>query len=315
MQKLHIVLSCTARKRASEHRYPRLRHVGQAPVSDRVEQWASLVSKAPRRYVAADLYAGEYWQTGMKLACRAASVGEMSVSVVSAGLGLIGIHEEVPMYGATLAAHHPDSVLATSDPVTPSHVRRQWWAELTRAAILRRHGPQRLVDLKAPGPDTGVMVCLGRSYLDAIATDLLALVERLGDPRRLMVFASGGPLAGLEECWVAVSGSLRLTLGGSLSSTNLRAAMAVLGELGTMPANADKARSVVATLTASAGELPSFDRRRQSNDAILDWILDHLVAVPNASKTAALRRFRDEGKACEQARFGRLFDHAREMAT
>ena len=315
MQKLHIILSCTARKRASEPGYPRLRSVGRAPVSARVERWAALVSTAPRRYVAADLYAGEYWQTGMKLACLAGSVGEISVSVVSAGLGLVGIHEEVPTYGATLAARHPDSVLATSDPVTPSHVRRQWWDELTRSAILRRHGPQRLVDLKVPGPDTGVMVCLGRSYLDAIATDLLALVECLGDPRRLMVFASGGPLAGLEECWVAVSGSLRLTLGGSLSSTSLRAAMAVLGERGTMPADADKARSIVATLTASAGELPSFDRRRLSNDAILDWILDHLAEIPDRSKTSALRRFRDDGKACEQARFGRLFDAAREMAT
>ena len=114
---------------------------------------------------------------------------------------------------------------------------------------------------------------------------------------------------------MAVSGSLRLTLGGSLSSTNLRAAKAVLAELGTLPPNVDKARSIVATLTATAGELPSFNRRRQWDDVILDWILGHLAENPHATKTAALRRFRDEGKACEQARFGQLFDRAREMAT
>ena len=315
MKKLHIVLACTARKRASEPGYPRLRSVSRVPVSDRVEQWAALVSTAPRRCVAAELYAGEYWQIGMELASCAALARQVSVSVVSAGLGFVGLHDQVPMYEATLAARHPDSVLATSGPAAPNHVRRQWWDELTRAEVLRRHGPQRLVDLAEDASDTSVMVCVGRNYLDAVATDLTALAERLGDPERVMVFASGRPLAGLEECWVAVSGSLRLTLGGSLSSTNLRAAKAVLAELGTLPPNSGKARSIVATLTATAGKLPSFNRRRQRDDVILDWILDHLVGVPNASKTAALRHFRDEGKACEQARFGRLFDHAREMAT
>ena len=314
MQKLHAIFSCTARKRGSESWYPRLRSVGRVPVSDRVEQWADLVSAVPRRYVAADLYAGEYWQTGMELASRAALTGQISVSVVSAGLGLVGVHDEVPMYGATLAARHPDSVLATVSSAAPSQVRRQWWDELTRTEVLGRDGPQRLVELEKHGSSTGVMVCLGRSYLDAVATDLVALVERLGDPERVMVFASGTPRAGLEECWVEVSGSLRLTLGGSLSSTNLRAAMAVLAELGTSPLNVDKARSIVATLTATAGELPTYDRRRQSDEMILDWMVDHLTEAPNATKTVALRCFRDGGNACEQARFGRLFDDAREMA-
>ena len=313
MQKLHVVLSCTARKRASEPGYPRLRNVGRAPVADRVEQWAALASRAPRRYVAADLYAGEYWQTGKEFVARAESAGRTRVSVVSAGLGLVGIHDGVPMYGATLAARHPDSVLGASGSAAPSQVRQQWWDGLTRAAILGLHRPSRLVDLAENEANASVMVCIGRSYLDAVAVDLAALVERLGDPERVMVFASGVPLAGLEECWVPVPGSLRLALGGSLSSTSTRAAIAVLAELGTSPPSTERARSIVGALAATAGELPSFDRRRQCDDVILGWILDYLAEVPNGRKTAALRRFRDEGNACEQARFGRLFDDAREI--
>ena len=159
------------------------------------------------------------------------------------------------------------------------------------------------------------MVCIGRSYLDAVAEDLATLVERLGDPEQVMIFASGAPLAGLERCWVTVPGSLRLTLGGSLSSTSPRAAMAVLATLGTSVPDADKARGIVDKLAATTGELPSLDRRRQCDDMILEWIFDYLADAPNGSKTAALQRFRDEGNACEQARFGKLFDHAREMVT
>ena len=315
MRKLHIILSCTARKRGLESGYPRLRSVGRVPVSDRVAEWTALVATTPRRFVAADLYAGEYWQTGMQLASCAEPLEQISVSVVSAGLGLVGIHDKVPMYGATLAAQHPDSVLATSDLATSRHVRRQWWDELTCAEVLRRDGPQRLVDLGQVGSSTNLMVCVGRDYLDAVASDLTDLIECFGDSERVMIFASGKPLAGLEKCWVAVSGSLRLLLGGSLSSTNLRAAKAVLAEHGSLDPNVDEARSIVATLTAMAGGLPYFQRRRQRDDVILDWIQDHLVKVPSATKTASLRRFRDEGNACEQARFGRLFDYAREMRT
>lgn len=314
MRKLHVILSCTARKRASEPGYPRLRSVGPSPVPDRVERWAALVSTAPYRHVAADLYAGEYWQTGMELASRAELVGQIQVSVVSAGLGLVGIHDKVPMYSATLAPRHPDSVIAASGSAAHSQVRRQWWDGLTRAAVLGHHRPRRFIDLAEHEPNASVMVCVGRSYLDAVAVDLITLVERLGDPERVMVFASGTPLAGLEGCWIAVPGRLRLALGGSLSSTNLRAASAVLTELGTLTPNASRARDIVATLTATAGDLPSFDRRRQGDDAILDWILDHLAEAPNENKTAALRCFRDQGNACEQARFGRLFDDAREMS-
>ena len=313
MQKLHVILSCTARKRASEPGYPRLRSVTRASVPDRVEQWAALVSTAPCRYVAADLYAGEYWQTAMELASRAELAGQIRVSVVSAGLGLVGIQDEVPMYAATFAARHPDSVLAASGLTTHSQVRRQWWDGLTRAAVLGHHRPRGLADLAEHGPNASVMVCIGRSYLDAVAVDLTDLVERLGDPERVMIFASGAPLTGLEDCWVAVPGRLRLTLGGSLSSTSLRAATAVLTELGTLTPNTDRARSVVATLAETAGEPPSFNRRRQNDDAILDWILDHLAEAPNGNRTSALRCFRDEGNACEQARFGRLFDDARAL--
>ena len=136
MQELHIILSCTARKRGSELGYPRLRSVDLAPLSDRVEQWVNLVAAASPRHVAADLYAGEYWQVGMELASRAALAGQSSVSIVSAGLGLVGAQDEVPMYGTTLAAGHPDSVLTVLESAGRAQVRRQWWKELTGTQVL-----------------------------------------------------------------------------------------------------------------------------------------------------------------------------------
>jgi len=167
--------------------------------------------------------------------------------------------------------------------------------------------------LAEPDSSATVIVCLGRNYLDAVVTDLVALVERLSDPERVIIFASGTPLVDLEDCWVTVPASLRLAVGGSLSSTNIRAAMAVLADLGRSTPIAHQARIIVGKLAATTGELPSLKRCRHDDKAISEWMFDHLVDFPATSKTSALQRFRDEGNACEQIRFGRLFDEAYEL--
>lgn len=311
---IHVILSCTARKRG-EVGDLRLGQVGCAPVRTRAERWYSMLAAADWCHEVSNLYAGEYWRAGLELVARAGRLGAVHTSVVSAGLGLVGLTERAPTYSATLSARHPDSVLACSESEPPRDIRRRWWDRMTSLTVSEETGhPRRLADLVEDGSGATVMVCLGRAYLDAVADDLLRLLGRLSEPRSGMIFGSGVPVAGLEDQWVPVPGNLRLRLGGSLGSIAPRAALAVIASSEPDPPKVDTARRAVADLAAGTAALPSHERERQSDDDIRAWLVNHLSRSPGATKTASLRRLRDEGLACEQSRFGDLFAEASELA-
>ena len=68
------------------------------------------------------------------------------------------------------------------------------------------------------------------------------------------------------------------------------------------------ARVVVASIVRSGDPLPRYERKRLDDDEVRAWIQSFLAASPEGTKSAALSEFRESGRACEQSRFGRLFE-------
>jgi hypothetical protein len=226
---------------------------------------------------------------------------------MSAGLGLVAADDPVPAYDATFTQHDPDSVCAGEPRATAA--RRRWWAELAEwQGPAGRKGPSRLADLAAT-PYSRILVCVGPDYLDAAADDLRAARREVGDDR-LVIMASGEPIEGLSDVWVRCPGRLRVRLGGSMVSTGVRAAKGVIESLAhAEDLNAFRARQVIGDWTRLAAPLPTYQRSRLTDDAVLDWIRTDLRAHPeSATWSSALRRLRDQGYACEQRRFAGLFD-------
>ena len=307
----HIVLSCTNRKRTGAASYPRLRDVIADDVESRAAAWISMLDGEQPFGLARDLYAGEYWRAGLELAERAEGLSPTSTWVLSAGLGLINLDDEVPAYGATLAGGHEDSVVTPKDQKSARDVRRSWWSALASwQGPVGRGRPRRLSDLARDGAPT-IFVCAGPDYLTASAPELVEVSSDLGHGR-LLVFGSGGPEAGLESAWVRVPGQLRLRFGGSMSSTGVRVASAIVDEVAKSGEfGADEVRSLVASWCGATSPLPRFERKKLSDRDVELWIASDLEAHSGAvNKSAALRRFRDDGFACEQSRFGRLYDRA-----
>lgn len=315
MQKLHLILSCTARKRSDSVDFPRLRRVRASTVAEGASAWAELVGSETNRRRASELYAGEYWQAAMGLVGQSACHRPTEASVISAGLGLVDVRLEIPTYGATFAAGHPDSVNSVWPFADQAEVRRTWWKELTSIDVLGIGQARRIAHLAADVDRTAVAVCVGRNYLDAAVADLCALGDRAGTGTQLLVFGSGAPMPGLEQYWIEVPGALRLALGGSLASTSVRTVRAVIDDAQGSVLTADVARASVSRLAAGVGPLPRHDRRRLDDGLILKWIVRCIENDPACTKTVALRKFRDAGNACEQARFGRLFAEVRGTMT
>lgn len=306
----HIVLSCTNRKRTGTGAYPRLREVPPGDLATRASVWIDTVSASSRRQVVRDLYAGEYWQAGLGLSSVAARHHQAEVWAVSAGLGLVHGDDVVPAYAATFASRHPDSVV-WSGRSTPGDQRRAWWTELaawTGPGGGRR--PRRLADLAAT-PDSRMLVCIGPDYVDAASDDLRAAHKILGDERLVVVGSSKAP-PGVSDVWVRCPGKLRMRFGGSMASTGVRTARALIEQLepsGRL--NARAARDLVESWVTKAPSLPVADRPRLSDEELVAWIVADTAAHPDAAtKSAALRRLRADGLACEQSRFGRIFARA-----
>ena len=315
MNRLHVVLSCTNRKRAPVPASLRLGSLSE-DVEDRVATWIERLEGASLGVEAEHLYAGEYWRAGMKLRTIARERFEVDVWVLSAGFGLIGIGQRICPYGATLSAGHADSVVTRSaGSLVIGCQRRRWWSALSAWNGPGGDGSRRtLTALAAHDPEASILVCAGQDYLEAIGEDLVQAQNRLTCTEQLLVFGSAAPSIPLASSWVQVPGRLRTCLGGSLSSTGVRAAMAALS---TCPANgqlrASEAQRVVGALTESSEGLPAYQRKRLEDHEIDGWIRKHTLAVSTATRSRALRTFRDEGMACEQSRFGRLFDAATEV--
>ena len=278
-------------------------------VVQRAAEWTNRLESTRCTVAALDLYTGNSWYVAREL--RNTLGDDCLLWALSAGFGLLGADDDIAPYGATLADRHADSVVRRSDPDGASRVARTWWG-----ALCDWQGPnsqttchREIASVAAERPAGLFVVCAGRSYVDAIADDLALAASRLAVPERLIIFGSGEcPDDRLRRSWVRVPAQVRLAVGGALNSLFVRVARCTLVENGPSHANVPVARAVVDRLAASV-ERPADTRREKASDQqIADWIVGELRNEERISKSAALRRFRDSGRACEQNRFGHLFD-------
>jgi len=307
---LHVVLTCTNRKRRNAAGSLRLGAL-TGSVEERASAWIDRVSGATLDIEAERLYAGEYWTAGMALRGTARNRFDVRVWVLSAGFGLIGVSQRICAYGATFSSGHPDSVVSHLNG-KPVEQRHEWWTALSAwMGPAGGSGPRTLSALAELDPSASVIVCAGHDYLDAVSQDLLKAQTRLASSQQLVIFGAGPHQLGLAESWVATPGRLRTRLGGSMSSVSVRAARAAVAVCpSNAPFLAGAARIVVDALAHVCEPLPTFERKRLDDQDIREWIRGDARINPSATKSSALRRLRDEGMACEQSRFGRLFNTA-----
>ena len=303
---VHVFVACTNRKSRKTRADLRLRSI-QRDFSKRASSWINRVSGMPGEVPAADLYSGESWFVARGL--RSELDGLCSLWALSAGFGLVHADDLLVPYSATLSTGHPDSVFRSGDRIDPTRATRWWWSSLSDWAGPANGNRQRSIEsVAAAHPDSALVVCVGRAYLAAVVDDLVKATNELSDPQRLMVFGSGVcPDPRIAHSWIQVPAKARQSVGGSLASLSVRAAKHVLALGQPTALNACSARSVLSALTRSLDELPQIRRRKQTDDEIVDWITDEALRSPGLTKTTALRRLRDSGRACEQSRFGDLF--------
>ncbi len=258
--------------------------------------WVQKVSKLPARYAVDQLYAGR----GFRLAKSAAASVRARLYVVSAGLGLVAADRQVPVYGLTVSPGHAESVAAR---VQGDFDPAAWFS-----AILQGPHSVQWADAFAEG-EGRVLVALTRPYAEMIGSSLLALpASSLGRLRIFGVSLSKVLPTEIQRAVMPYDGRLDTIIPGTRADFSQRALDHFARLVASGADDQDREADSDAVRRALAGVIsPRLAQRpRQTDEEILRLIRKQLMTQSGVGRV--LRALRDQdGVACEQARFSRLY--------
>lgn len=286
LQKLTIVVTCTDRKSLAVHEQRMLRSL---PRPSSVSAWTKRIEATKTVVPLRNLYQGDAWSQLPRLENTSRAAGFDAVTfVASAGLGLRPVSDVAPAYGATFTPNQLDSIPGT---VTQ---QRKWWDELNE---WNGSGGEL--------PNSPTLFVLSRRYADVLAP----LVAKAAVTNSVLVV--GGSDSIDASLRLPADAKLRATLGGTLGALNMRAAVEWMDRLTSTAIDSRADRESWDAWAQVVGRHERYDRAPLGDKEVLEAIRLIRAQEPAISKTRALRALRDNGIACEQKRFGRLFETAR----
>lgn len=289
-----VVTICAQQKRVRPSRSSTPAILAASKQSDLERGWRATLAALPACTLASDLYAGR----AFGLAKDAARITNSALYVVSAGLGLVAGATAVPAYGLTIAKDGPESVLGkVVGPFNPA----DWFAGLLS-------GPYSTDWTRIVGAGRGrVLVALTKPYAEMVGESLSAVPQDALD--RIRIFGAGlssALPAILQSALVPYDERLDTLFPGTRSDFAQRAMHHFANLVAHLPVDQrGDAEAVRACLDRV--DAPVRPTRMQRTDSELLTIISGRLA-PQASASRLLRQLRDEdGIACEQGRFARLF--------
>lgn len=312
---VHIIASCTDRKREEVPEALRLRAVTAPTIEERARTWWKRLQGAEVPTVqASNLYAGEHWRVVQGLPSVAQSSGYMpSLWVASAGYGLIPDTAPIRPYSATFSQGHEDSVVLNGQARDSSRLLRQWWTALAAHDGPVRSSVRSIQMLARSAPGASIIVVASPSYVRAMSEDLLAAAKSLQHPERLLVVSASSPLLRKELAphWVPSTAHLQDRLGGSRLSLHARVARSILEKGDGRPLDSTRVREKYARLIRRSAPPRRYERQVMTDSEVQRFIRQMTTEGVN-SWSAGLRLLRSRGFACEQSRFKKLFQDIKE---
>ena len=293
---INVVVSCTERKSEPAEPFLCARELTRLDFDARIADWIERLALAREasRLPARELYQGEHWAVARELAKQE----NVALWVASAGHGLISVNQEVASYQATFAAGHDDSVALSRSQSECDDQRAKWWAEI-------QNGKQNRVTVEFLASQAPVLVAASRPYLAAMEGELLTAAS--ARPGKVILATVGPVPPKLRQLCSQGSGRLRGVLNGSMQSVNVRLAEAIVKAADGGDITLDSAIRETKRLMKEAPPLERFSRQLLSDEQVSACIVKHLVPEVGPSCSVLHRQLRNEGMACEQSRFSRLY--------
>jgi hypothetical protein len=295
---IHLITNCTKNKRKI-YNIPTISisDLRSTTLEDRVHEWRGLIEKNVSRVPAKDLYCGGHWSV-----VRDIHDNGCEVFVLSAGFGFIGIDSEITRYDATFNTGDKNSILQSSTEISRDEWNIEWWKQLNRV----REDKYSLSELYLHNKSDCFFITVPPLYLNVIQPELIELKEAgLVTPMNTFIISSGASISSsLSDLYLPVTADFSAFLRGSRGTLGIRMAQYFIDGLTGVESIADTIKYRHSKLLELSEKPIKYNRKKMLDGDIRLWISQQKTS----SVTLALRNFRDEGNACEQKRFGKLFN-------
>lgn len=292
-----VVTICASRKRIPPSTGATAVSLPIGPQEGVESAWLETLTREQPMVTAQDLYRGR----GFALARQAAGIAGSSLFILSGGLGLVAAARHVPSYGLTVSKGQGESI---GSRVVGKFDATKWFSALTC-------GPYSLKWTDIVGESGRILLCLTRPYAAMVGESLLELSPAARSRLRIFGASVSEVLpTGLRPTVAPYDGRLDAVLPGTRADFSQRALRHFVGlAVPSDPLDRDADFAVVESALKNAVEPRRIRRPRRSDEEILGLISMRLGSqVGIARILRALRQ--EEGIACEQSRFSRLYRDA-----
>jgi len=296
-----VVVNCGRRKSLTHSDYATPVSIPFGTQLGVQSEWLRRLQTLETRTAANAFYTGR----GFGMAVRAAAATKAPLYIASAGLGLVSGDTQIPAYGLTVAGEHPEAVATrVCGPFDPA----SWFESMMGGPYSRRW-----LDVVGNG-EGSILIGLTQPYARMLGPGLGVLRPQQQARLRLFGLSLAGALPKILHPAVApYDERLNAILPGTRSDFANRAllhfAQTVLGQRATSD-RVEEFEAVNAALDVVKTLRPPCRPRR--SDPEITALIHKRLSLHHA-KGQILRALRDEeGVACEQARFARLYRAARQ---
>ena len=259
------------------------------------KEWLAKARKLPLSGPADAFYAGR----GFGLAMEAAQFAGARMYVVSAGLGIVRASRSIPAYGLTVSSGHEQSI---SGKILDRFDPAAWFSSLLQ-------GVHSDTWSDVAGRKSGrILVALSRPYAEMVGTSLAKVSPKT--LTRLRIFGVSLKAAlpeSLHDAIAPYDERLNTVFPGTRSDFAQRALLHFARSVAIKPSGGREDDYAAVSSTLKNLKAPRLIQRpRLSDEQILAIIKKRLRKQSGAVQMLAKLRHED-GVACEQSRFGRLY--------
>ncbi len=303
--KVHLITNCTSSKSSKIKSSVNVKEIINSNKSASTE-WSKKLKKQSDTVKAINLYVGDHWSKVTEIYNL-----NHAVWVVSAGYGLISADHDVTTYNATFNSNDENSVSQFVSEGSLADKNIIWWNSINKNNLLIPNSVGPMEKLYEDNPSDVFFIAVPPTYLKVLEPELSLLATKgVIHKDNTFIFSSKQSIKpSLDNLFYQAKDDLCSYLGGSRISLNIRLTSYIIKKISLTKNISAQVKTLYHDVLNNAPPAERFSRQKMTDEDISNFINQEIKHknINDMSATKLLRTLRNNGQACEQKRFGKLY--------